>query len=106
LYEYSTLEFSPGELGVRLEHPKTGIVKEVTELSAADLAGIQIGWKLLNIDGKKYRFELLKEKIQGTSKYQLKFKTEVTLFCFCCLLFLPSHTTSVKSSGISRSLSE
>jgi len=80
------VRFSPGLLGFSSE---CGVVRQITRHSRASRAGVQLGWKITEIDGKPFTQARLDRKRGGTGPFIITF----ALF-----------TDSQKSFSMSRSI--
>jgi hypothetical protein len=86
------LIFLPGTLGLRADWAE-GLVKEVVPGGQGEIAGVQVGWQFVQIDGQPYSTDLLDRRIEGSSQYVITFlKTDVppdskatafSSFCTC-----------------------
>jgi hypothetical protein len=83
----------PGSIGVELD--EMNVVVDVDAKGQFEQNGVQVGWKLVEIDGMTYSDDLLRSRIAGADEYVLAFSVEehVCVECgntldadslFCC----------------------
>jgi len=70
--EACTLTFKPGLFGLNANW-STRVVTEVYPHAQAKKLGVQVGWKILKIDGQPFKEYLLDSKIMGGSSYDVTF---------------------------------
>mmetsp|Transcript_25186 Transcript_25186/g.57932 ORF Transcript_25186/g.57932 Transcript_25186/m.57932 type:complete len:475 (+) Transcript_25186:53-1477(+) len=75
-----SITVQPGLLGITL-HNATGLVDQVSAGSQCAVAGVEVGWRALSVNGSRYSQELLATLSQGDAPYSIKFSIGEVASC-------------------------
>lgn len=78
-YEEVNVEFSSGQLGIGCEDWEVGYVTDCMPDTQAWSKGIQLGWKIIKLDGEPYVADELDKKLEGEENYTLGFLVPVDI---------------------------
>lgn len=78
-YKEVSVEFSTGQLGIGCEDWEVGYVTDCMPDTQAWSKGIQLGWKIVTLDGETYVADDLDTKLEGEENYTLGFLVPVDI---------------------------